>query len=124
MQVQLIACDEIKIEDNRHVLGKVINSVSVPVFPYIIKFSFLLKITELPLKRDVLTEFKIINAKGELLSSPSAFVHRNYRGLNQVPGVDQNFDFKLLVEREENIFFECYIDGVKRSWYPINISLY
>jgi hypothetical protein len=124
MQVQLVVCDKIKIEENRHILGKVINSINIPVFPYIIKFSLLIKITNIPIGKDVLTELKVVNGLGQQISSPSTHVHRNYRNLKQIPGVDQNFDFTLLVEHEENIFLECYIDGEKKNYYPINISLY
>ncbi|KJB85121.1 hypothetical protein AZ66_26620 [Paenibacillus sp. E194] len=123
MVIQIVMCDRIKFEENHHVLGKIINAIRVPVFPYVIKLSLLLKISGLPAGEDVLTELKVVNELGEELSSPGTFVHRNYRDSKQVPGVDQNFDFTLLVEREENIFFECYINGEMKNWYPVNISL-
>ncbi|MFC5702306.1 hypothetical protein ACFPVX_13470 [Cohnella faecalis] len=123
MQVQLVVCDKIKIEEKRHILGKVINSITIPVFPYIVKFSVLIKISNIPTDQDVLTEFKVVNGLGQQISSPSNYVHRNYRDSKHIPGVDQNFDFTLLVECEENIFLECFINGNKKSYYPINISL-
>lgn len=40
-----------------------------------------------------------------------------------VPGVDQYFDFKILMEKDDNIFIECIVDGELKSSYPINIDL-
>lgn len=50
-------------------------------------------------------------------------IHRNYRERNMVPGVDQYFDFKILMEKDDNIFIECIVDGELKSSYPINIDL-
>ncbi|MFB9324412.1 hypothetical protein ACFFSY_00460 [Paenibacillus aurantiacus] len=122
MHCQILICDQIRVEQKRHILGKVINSVSVPVFPYMIQFSLLLKIYEIPEGEDILTEFRVVDAEGRVLGSPGTFVHRNYRDAQAVPGVDQNFDLKVLVEDEGNIFLECYINQEKKNWYPIHVK--
>lgn len=123
MWVNMLICDKIHMNDNKFVLGGVVNRIKVPTYPFIIKFSCLIKIAGLPELNTVQTELRIINSANEALGPTSLHMHRNYREGNMVPGVDQYFDFKILVEQNDNIYIECIVDGELKSRYPINIDL-
>ncbi|OMF39940.1 hypothetical protein CXK86_26960 [Paenibacillus sp. BGI2013] len=120
--VNMLICDKIHINNNKFVLGGIINRIEVPTYPFIIKFSCLIKIAGLPEFNTVQTELRIINSAHEILGT-TMHIHRNYRERNMVPGVDQYFDFKILMEKDDNIFIECIVDGELKSSYPINIDL-
>jgi hypothetical protein len=111
------------MNNNKFVLGGIVNRIEVPTYPFIIKFSCLIKIAGLPELNAVQTELRIINSAREVLGPTSIHMHRNYREGNMVPGVDQYFDFKILVEQNDNIYIECIVDGELKSRYPININL-
>ncbi|KQO10863.1 hypothetical protein [Paenibacillus sp. Leaf72] len=123
MHTQLIVCDEISfdIHKKKHVLGLVINQIKVQVLPSVVSFSYLLKITNMPINQEVLTEMKVVNSRQEILGS-TTYYNRNYRTNSEIPGVDQNYDIDLLVEETGPIFLECYINDNKMNWYPIDIS--
>lgn len=122
MHTQLIVCNQIAVDPSarRHMLGYVINQMRVAVFPSVISFSLLLKIIDMPKEGEIPTEIRIVNSFNGVLSS-QVYVHRNYRKLDAIPGVDQNFDMTVLVEKERTIFIECYINEEKTNWYPLQI---
>ncbi|MCG7379218.1 hypothetical protein J2T19_003689 [Paenibacillus tundrae] len=123
MWVNMLICDKIDVRDNQFILGRIVNKLAVPTYPFVIKFSCLIKIAGLPELDTVQTELKIVNSNAEVMGNTLLQVHRNYREDYMVPGVDQYFDFKVLVEQNENIYIECIVDGELKSRYPININL-
>jgi len=123
VHTQIIVCDDISFDNTKkkHVLGMVTNQIKVRVLPAVIKFSFLLKITNMPINQEVLTEMKIINSRQEVIGH-TTYYNKNYRSNGEIPGVDQNYNIAVLVEETGPIFLECYINDNKMNWYPIDIS--
>ncbi len=123
MWVNMLICDKIDVRDNQFILGQIVNKLTVPTYPFVIQFSCLIKLTGLPELDTVQTELKVVNSNAGIMGNTLLQVHRNYRENYMVPGVDQYFDFKVLVEQNENIYIECFVDGELKSRYPININL-
>lgn len=122
MNTQLIVFDQVTFDSNlkQHTGGNVINRIRIKALPCVIQLSILLKIIDIPKNGEVFSEIKIVDIHNNLLSY-SSYVHRNYRQKPEIPGVDQNLTLSPLIEETGTIFIECYLDGIKVNWYPIEI---
>ncbi|NEN81042.1 hypothetical protein [Paenibacillus elgii] len=125
MQAQLIVCDRITPNEQArgHQLGTVLNHRTIPVLPYALDLHILLKIFDLPQGKSIDTHFEVTNDRGERLGKTAMTVLRNYRADDQIPGVDKDFVFTLVLTETGIVHFKCFVDGEEVAWYPLTIRL-
>ncbi|WP_025849175.1 hypothetical protein [Paenibacillus ehimensis] len=125
MKTQLIVCDRITHNEQArgHQLGTVLNHRTIPVLPYALDLHILLKIFDLPQGKSVDTHFEFTNQRGERLAKTAVTVLRNYRADDQIPGVDKDFAFTLVLTEPGIVHIKCIADGEEAAWYPLTIRL-
>ncbi|MEC0231974.1 DUF6941 family protein [Paenibacillus alba] len=125
MKAQLMICDQIanNTQLKGHVLGTVLNSLTVPVLPFAIELHVLVKLFYLPREDSVDTALSIADANGEIIGLTPATVLRNYRAADQIPGVDQDLTVTLVVTEPGIIHVRCMLNGEEAASYPLTIRL-
>ncbi len=102
-------------------MGRVLNQLTIPVLPYALDLHILLKIFDLRQSVDAYLVFT--NHCGEQLGRTTTTVLRNYRGEDQVPGVDKDYVVTLVITEPGIVHIRCFADGEEAAWYPLTIRV-
>lgn len=125
MITQLIVCDQILSNEQwrGHELGKVLNHVTIPVVPYALNLSILLKIFDMPRRESLDAYFIFCDQEGERLGGTEKTVLRNYRLDDQIPGVDKDFQVTLVLTEPGIVLIKCMVNNEEAAWYPLTVRM-
>lgn len=124
MYSQLVVCDEVIFNktEKYHTLGKVINSLTIPVLPFVSNLFVYVKLINIS-KDDFLNiTVTAFDNEGRPLVKKSTRV-RNFRDAELVPGVDFHLELPCIFEKEGNYLICLSVDGKKINNYPIYVKL-
>lgn len=125
MNSQIMVCDQItgNAEQRCHQLGNILNHIDIPVLPYAVDISILLKLFDISPDQPIDTKFEFRNNHGELIGKTGVTVLRNYRAKDQVPGVDKDFTVTLVLTEPGIVHINCIVNGEITAWYPLTVRL-
>lgn len=125
MEAQILLCDHIdmNMEHKYHTLGKVLNAIEVETLPAIYKAAVFVKLFNIPIDDEIAGRIIVYDSEMEYSCYTGMISLRNYRGEDQVPGVDFNQDIRMVISVPGIYSVEFYVNDSKVASYPLTVRV-